>query len=149
MSGVVESGGPGGPYSSSTVSNYVAHGTNAVVGTFLGLLAVTGLICLFSYLHQAAEAVGHANSSVAINWFVPDVGTASIEEGLVPIPVENRWQPLDASRIYAAAGIGAREYPRRRPPSLSSHLRGPDVTTGSDRAIGVRSSSPRCGRAWL
>jgi hypothetical protein len=53
------------------------------------------------------------------------------------------------SRIHAAAGIGAREYSRRSPPSLSSHVTGPDVTTGSERAIGVRRSSPRWGRGWL
>jgi len=45
--------------------------------------------------------------------------------------------------------IGVREYSRRSPPSLSSHLTGPEATTGSERAIGVWRSSPRCGRAWL
>ena len=51
--------------------------------------------------------------------------------------------------FHVAAGIGAREYSRRSPPSLSTHITGPDLTTGSERAIGVRRSSPRWGRAWL
>src|SRR5439155_9885292 len=51
--------------------------------------------------------------------------------------------------FQAAVDIGVREYSRRSPPSLSRHLTGPDVTTGSERAIGVCRSSPRYGRAWL
>src|SRR6266571_3973913 len=58
-------------------------------------------------------------------------------------------KPLDVSRIHAATGNGEREYSRRSPPSLSSHVTGPDMRTGSERAIGVCRSSPRCGRAWL
>jgi hypothetical protein len=73
----------------------------------------------------------------------------ALDDRSVPTPVENRWQPLDASPIHAAAGNGAREYSRRSPPSLSSHVTGPEVTTGSERAIGVCRSSPRWGRAWL
>jgi hypothetical protein len=53
------------------------------------------------------------------------------------------------TRIHAAAEIGSREYSRRSPPSLSSQLTDPDVATGSERAIGVRRSSPRWGRALL
>src|SRR5260370_20244078 len=53
------------------------------------------------------------------------------------------------SVIHAATAIGAREYSRSNPPSLSSQITGPDVPTGSERAIGVRNSSPRCGRASL
>src|SRR5579864_98071 len=45
-------------------------------------------------------------------------------------------KPLDVSRIHAATGNdGAREYSRRSPPSLSSHVTGPDTRTGSERAI--------------
>jgi len=51
--------------------------------------------------------------------------------------------------IHAATAIGAREYSRSNPPSLSSQITGPDVPTGSERAIGVRNSSPRWGRASL
>jgi hypothetical protein len=56
---------------------------------------------------------------------------------------------LDVHRIHAATGNGAREYSRRSPPRLSSHVTGPDIRTGSERAIGVCRSSPRCGRPWL
>ena len=58
-------------------------------------------------------------------------------------------KPLDVNRIYAATGNGAREYSRRSPPSLSSHVTGPDVRTGSERAIGVCKPRARWGRAAL
>src|SRR5712692_6041741 len=51
--------------------------------------------------------------------------------------------------IHAATPIGAREYSRSNPPSLCSQITGPDVPTASERAIGVRNSSPRWGRASL
>jgi hypothetical protein len=53
------------------------------------------------------------------------------------------------ARIHATAGIGAREYSRSSPSSLSSHVTGPEVTTGSERAIGVFRSIPRWGRAFV
>jgi hypothetical protein len=46
-------------------------------------------------------------------------------------------KPVDVSRIQAATGDGEREYSRRSPPSLSSHVTDPDMRTGSERAIGV------------
>jgi hypothetical protein len=58
-------------------------------------------------------------------------------------------KPLDVSRIHAATANCEREYSHRSPPSLSLHVTGPDMRTGSERAIGVCRSSPRCGRAWL
>ncbi len=49
----------------------------------------------------------------------------------------------------AATGSGSRSYSRSRPPNLARHRTAPDGLTGSERAIGVRSSIPRCGRARL
>ncbi len=51
--------------------------------------------------------------------------------------------------IHAATAVGPREYSRSNPPSLSSQITGPDVPTGSERAIGARNSRPRWGRAAL
>ena len=55
--------------------------------------------------------------------------------------VRGCWQSRDISLVQASASIGAREYSRSNPPSLARHGIGPDSATGSERTIGVRSSS--------
>ncbi len=94
------------------------------------------------------SAVGHTNSSrrqLAISDVVRAECSREVDVRLRGRAVCWPWTRL----IYAATAIGAREYSRSNPPSLSSQITGPDVPTGSERAIGVRNSSPRWGRASL
>ena len=81
---------------------------------------------------------------------VPDVASRKVGPMVAgPDSQAALGKQLDVHRIHAATGNGVREYSRRSPPSLSSHVTGPDIRIGSERAIGVCRSSPRCGRARL
>ncbi len=87
------------------------------------------------------EAVGHAYSSVP--------ALMPITHRRVPFwGIDDSTIPL-SNADQAATGSGSRSYSRSRPPNLARHRTAPDGLTGSERAIGVRSSIPRCGRARL
>jgi hypothetical protein len=103
LGGTIVANAPGGSYSASSVSNYLAHGHRIVVLviTHLALVGVLGLVALLAYLRDAItvrlenRAAGNivwgaglvAAASYAIGWAV--IGgqvVAHLEGGAIAIP---------------------------------------------------------------
>jgi hypothetical protein len=124
LGGVLVANAPGGNYSASSVSNYLAHGHRIVVlvVTHLALVGVLGLVALLAYLRDAISArpenraAGNivwgaglvAAASYAIGWCV--IGgqvVAHLEGGAIaiPAPVTYLISEVGVMFIFGAGSI--------------------------------------------